>query len=440
MLIKGARSLPFNIRRDIQDNINIAVLRKFSKENGVDYQGNKANVIRNIIIAVRNGNLREETVREFIKEQLWFGKNKHNYFIEIDGETVEEFKDTDNLLRYFQDRGITPFNNIDRINNPEGVSLARFEYDVDTQDPTIVNKVYIGHIERNYTYYFEQQSPVFDPVNTYICTELDLINNILVLRVRSRSSMKASQDINSNTITANYLAKKYLRRYEEDYGIEYLDGAPDQVRNTMYNIEKELTNFIELQFKPKIEEHEEVINKFTEDISDLIGLESSEEPIKINERIVGLLERALVMQDEDVITQYVDGKKGYINMFDFRDDRGGRINARSQHISTPIQTSDIFFDTRETIDEVKLLDSLWVVWFKRAENNQEDLDNMEWELDTDEEDFDDGVELPAENDEGTVTRIKTKIAAYTGFYKIEFKRYLIKEEYDHVLSLIESFT
>lgn len=146
------------------------------------------------------------------------------------------------------------------------------------------------------------------------------------------------------------------------------------------------------------------------------------------------------MQNEEVITQYVDGKKGYINMFDFKDDRGGRINARSQHISTPIQTSDIFFDTRETIDEVKLLDSLWVVWFKRPEGVIEDMENIEWELDTDEEDFELGNEVQTTADESKVIRINTKIAAYTGFYKIEFKRYLLKEEYDHVLSLIKSFT
>lgn len=432
--------MSFSIRRDIQDIINVGVLRKFLKEQGIDYQGNKANLFRNTIIAVRGGNLPEEIVRQFIKEQLWYGKNKHNYFIEIDGETVDRFKDEETLVNYFHDRGITPFNNIDRIHNSEGVSLARFEYEVDPQDASIVNKVYIGYIEKNYTYHFEQQSSVFEPVNTYICTEIDLINNILVLRVRSRSGLKVSQDINSNTITANYLAKKYLKRFEEDYGFEYLDGAPDEIKNTMYNIEKELTNFIELQFKPNIQSHEELINSFTNEISGLIGLESSEEPINLNERIIGLLERALVMQNEGVITQYVDGKKGYINMFDFKDDRGGRINARSQHISTPIQTSDIFFDTRETIDEVKLLDSLWVVWFKRPEGVIEDMENIEWELDTDEEDFELGNEVQTTADESKVIRINTKIAAYTGFYKIEFKRYLLKEEYDHVLSLIKSFT
>jgi hypothetical protein len=130
-------------------------------------------------------------------------------------------------------------------------------------------------------------------------------------------------------------------------------------------------------------------------------------------------------------------------MFDFKDDRGGRINARSQHRSMPIQTSDIFFDTRETIDEVKLLDNLWVAWFKELEASEIDdeiQDSLELDFDSEDEDID--ISISDEElieTERKAVRIRTKIASYTGFYKVEFKRYLLKEEYNHVLSLIESF-
>ncbi|MCM3118159.1 hypothetical protein M3610_23305 [Neobacillus sp. MER 74] len=435
--------MAFSFRSDIKELINVAAVRKFAKDHGVDYQGAKNIIFTNILLAVRSERLSEEIVRSFIKEQIWYGKNKHNFFIEVDEETIAHYKEKDSLLEYFSNRGIHPFNNMDRIFIPEGVSLARFEYDVNEHDENLISKLYLGYIEKNYTYHFDNQTPVFEPINTYVCVELDLLNNLLVLRVRSQSSIKSGQDVNSPSVTANYLAKKYLKRFEDDYGFEYLDGAAEEMKNTMYKIEKEMTNFIELQFKPKIEESQDLINNFTTQIAENLNLPSNTEPLNLPERIIGLLERAMIMKNEDVIKMYVEGKKGYVNMFDFKDDRGGRINARSQHRSMPIQTSDIFFDTRETIDEVKLLDNLWVAWFKELKSpeiDEEIQDSFELDLDSEDEDIDISV---SDNEftehERKAIRIKTKIASYTGYYKMEFKRYLIKEEYNHVLSLIESF-
>lgn len=434
---------PFTIRLDLQSIINVGVLRKFAKTNGIEHTGNKISLIRNVIIAVQSGTMLEETVRKFIQEQLWYGKNKHIFFIEVVDETINQFRYTTSLLEYFSARGIQPFNDIDLINIPEGVSLARFEYETDPVDDSIVNKVMLGFVEKIYTYRFEGGgSPVFKAVNTYICVEFDLVNKLLVFRVRSRAKLKESQDINSANITANYLAKKYLDFLQESYGLAYLGGAPEEFKNTMFKIEKSLTNFIELAFKPRVSRQEQLITDFTLEIADKIGLSSVVAPINLCERITGLLERALIVQHEDIITSYVEGKLGYISKFDFRDDRGGRINARSKHSSTPIQTSDIFFDTRETIEGVKLLDTLTMVWFKPYDPDGEDDTQYLLEIandsDSDDEEDDDDNVIETQGDK-KVIRIKIKMAAYTGFYKVEFKRYVLKEEYDHVLSQIDSF-
>jgi len=428
----------FNIHKDLQEFISVGAFRAFAKSHGIDYKGPKVNVIHNITVAVRNENLAEGTVRQFIKEQLWYGKNKHVFFIEVEGDAIEEFKYTESLLEYFGNRGISPFNNLDRFHNPEGAPLARFEYEENPHSSSVVNKVFLGFVEKNYTHSFNGQSPVFEEVNTYICAELDLTSNMLVLKIRSQKALKESQDINSPNVTANFLAKKYLDRLHQEYGLEYLDGASDEIKNTMYNIEKELTSFIELQFQPKVLEHEELIRSFTADIAEKIGLSSDTEPTNLPERLIGLLERALIVENESVVEEYQEGKKGYINKFDFKDDKGGRINARSKHKSAPIQTSDIFFDMRETIDEVKLIDGLWVVWFMALDGRDVEDAQLELEVDRDDDEID-VEEKVLEQGERKIIKIKTKIVAYRGFYKVEFATYLTKEEYEHVLSLIESF-
>lgn len=431
----------FNIRPDIKEIINFGILRQFAKLNNVDYQGNKNTVIDNIVLAVRNGTIEEEKVRSFIQDQLCFGKNKHSYFIEVSGEVVDRFRDKDTLLEFYANRGIHPFNNIDRINHPDGVPLACFWYESNPLDESIINKVYLGYVEKNYFYRHEGMTTVFLPINTYIFIEIDLNRNLLAIRVRSRAGIKSVPDANSQNINTNTLAKKYLDRLREDFGITYLDGASEEIRNTMYNIEKSLTSFIELQFQPKVVENREYIKDFIDEIAVRLAIRNVNTPINLYDRLAGLLERALIIQNEEVIESYVEGKRGYINMFDFRDDRGGRISARSKHNSTPIQASDIFFDTRETINDVKLIDTLSVVWFKPVDSTEiQETDEYSLGLinESDDDEYDGDNDIVDEGDK-KVVRIKTKISAFRGFYKIEFKRYLLKEEYNHVLSLIDSF-
>lgn len=351
----------YNIRKDLQDFITVGAIKAFAKKNNIDYGGVKANVIRNIILAVTEGELEENVVKQFLNEQLWYGKHKHIFFVEVEeGETIKDFKYTETLLKYFNDIGIQPFNNLSSVDLPEGISLARFEYEVNPHNDLMVDKLFLGFVEKNYTYFFHEQTPVFRPVNTYICIEIDLVRNVLILRTRSQKKLKVEEDISATNVTTNLLAKKYLDYFQQEYGFEYLDGASEEIKNTMYNIEKELTSFIELQFQPKVREHEKLIREFTVDVSSRLGLSDDCTPIDLPGRIFGLLERALIVENEEIIEEYQEGKIGYVNMFDFKDDKGGRINARSKHKSIPIQTSDIFFDTRETINEVKLLDNLWV--------------------------------------------------------------------------------
>ncbi|KAA9008649.1 hypothetical protein F4V43_00520 [Paenibacillus spiritus] len=428
--------MPFLIRDDIKSYINAGLLRAFAKKHEIDSRGLKNNLIRNIEIAVEEGKISEDQLKIFIKEQLWYGKNKHNFFIEIDEETADNLQSKEYLDQYLQDRGQTVFNNIDRINLPEGVALSRFEYELVGDDNNKIKKIYVGYIEKNFLQKFVDKEPVFTPVNTYVCCELDLENNMLLLRIRSQSQIKIVADITEKSINVNYIAKKYMERLTTDFGIGYLDGGAERIKNKMFKIERQLTNFIELQFQPQVQEYNDIINEFTKDIAEKLGLPSDIQPINLRDRIMGLLERALIVQNESVIESYVEGKVGYVNKFDFRDDRGGRINARTEEKSKPIQTSDIFFDTRETINEVRLIDAIWVVWFRVIEDTSE-LVSIEPEAN--EEDGEVDLEEITTEEHEKVIKLGTRIAAYKGFYKIEFTHYVLKEDYEHVLSLIDSF-
>ncbi|TVX92555.1 hypothetical protein [Paenibacillus agilis] len=427
----------FIIRQDIASSINAGQFRFFAKNNQIQHQGNKNNLLRNITLSVNEGQVNEEVVREFFREQLWYGKNKHNFYIELDSESLETFKYKESIDEYLTSRGLGQFNNIDTIHFPESITLSRFEYEVDQFDSSTISKIYVGFIEKNYIQKLGNGTAMFTPVNTYVCCEIDLVTNTLLLRIRSRSQLKNNQNVEDKAISVNSIAKQYMDLISSDFGLLYLDSGSEEIKNKMYKIEKELTNFIELQILPKVLEHINLISDFTKEIANKLELKSNQDPINLVERIVGLLERGLIVQNEGVVERYFEGKLGYVSKFDFRDDRGGRIQARTEQRRKPIQTSDIFFDTKETINEVQLLDSIWIIWFKELDTAiDEPLLEAEYSVEDNEvEIVEDTIE-----DQKKVARIDTRINAFKGFYKIEFKRYLLKEEYNHVLSLINSFT
>ncbi|MBC2596640.1 hypothetical protein [Bacillus velezensis] len=442
----------FELRDDLKRFISIGTFKAFAKEKLNEYRGNKDEVIEIIVNAVKNEQLPIFEFRDFIKEQLWYGKNKHIYFVNYSGGVVQNFRDLDYLLRYMNDNKIKKFNDLDLIDLPDTETLARFEYDIDSVEENKVERVYIGYVEKNYLYEVVENRTIFKPINNYVCVEIDLIKKMMILNIRSQNKLKIDDQMDADNITSNYIAKKYLDKFCEEFStvesdFDLLDGSAEEIKYTMYNIEKSLTSFIEHQFRPEIEKHREHIKEFTTSIAELLDLESDEEPIDLYGRILGLLERALISKNENVIRQYQSGKKGFIEKFDFVDDKGGRINARSDERNKPIQTSDIFFDTRETINEVKLINSLWVTWFMPIK--LEAAENIQLALELDESDLDDDTDgdIETEIDDGNVLGqeslriivVPTKIMSYRGFYKVIFSRYLKKEEYNYVLSIIESF-
>jgi len=85
--------------------------------------------------------------------------------------------------------------------------------------------------------------------------------------------------------------------------------------------------------------------------------------IKLLDRMIRLYERGLITQNEELYTQYHDGKYGIIQRIVFCDNTGANVSAKVKEIEQNISNYDIYFDTRDTLDEKKMLDKLWVVWY-----------------------------------------------------------------------------
>ncbi|MPN45690.1 hypothetical protein SDC9_193259 [bioreactor metagenome] len=61
--------------------------------------------------------------------------------------------------------------------------------------------------------------------------------------------------------------------------------------------------------------------------------------------------------------EYFEGKLGLVRRIVFYDTTGANVSATVKEIDQNITTYEIYFDTKETLDQKKSLNKLWVNWF-----------------------------------------------------------------------------
>ncbi|EMF0058296.1 hypothetical protein PGC22_002783, partial [Enterococcus hirae] len=129
---------------------------------------------------------------------------------------------------------------------------------------------------------------------------------------------------------------------------------------TLYNIYKEMTEKAEAPFKEKIDQDvkQEIAQLFIS-VSRKIGYKINNDNLKIPNRIERLFERGLINQQYNIYSQFEHGKIGIIKRIVFFDKTGANVSAMVKEIDENISSYDIYFDTRDTLDEQKALNKLW---------------------------------------------------------------------------------
>jgi len=137
----------------------------------------------------------------------------------------------------------------------------------------------------------------------------------------------------------------------------------EDVKYTIYKMFKDLTHIAEKPFREKVEPFYEDIKVFANECVRRLGLRSLQDPIDLPYRLFRLLERALIQKDFDLYQTFFEGKRGIVDRIVFSDQTGAFVNARSGPDNNGIAVADIYFDTRDTIEDLRQLDKLWVTWF-----------------------------------------------------------------------------
>lgn len=381
----------FYFRGDFARDISLKSLLQFQKKHNLSSTTIKDDVINAIEEAVQNHEISLVEVTTFIKNELKYGHNRSLYFNEIDQASVLQLRklNEEDLVKILSSKGwkVEESSLVD-IYLPKKMLLCDLYFEMGKQ----IDFTFVETIQT-------KRKDVVTRENNYYFVSLDLINSTVQIRIRPRSNI-AKLDGSGNIvelINSNLHFYKIKREIISIFGFELIDST--FFKTVLYKIAKKLTEEAENEWKDKLDVCKDEIELFDIEIQKKLP-EINSLQFNFSFRLKRLIERALIQSNYKKNTQ---NKIGYVQMFDFSDKTGGKIKAKTKE-DKEIQSSDLYYDVRDTIDSVKSLDNLWVHWFLSPTKT-----------------------------------IRTKFEVTSEYYLIHFYKYLDEDELKNVLSKVESF-
>jgi hypothetical protein len=379
----------------LADDIHVDSFVKILKEKGVQFTVIKEDLIRTFEESVRNGIISNDELRSFIENEIRFGNNRTVFFQEIDEDSARALSlmSKDQIYELSERRGLKlpSQNNLAGTHLPAVLTVA----EVEVVPGALIELTFVETIK------IKKINSVAI-VNNYYFVTLDLLSKRFSLRMRPRDQQITGDEENTQKIPYTVHFFRVRELIQRAFNIEFIDAS--HYKSTLYRIAKELTEKAEEQWRKEVNEHTEIIEKFADEMkSKLPGINNS--IFDLNFRVHRLLERALIQSNFQQLKKNQVGKKGYIHMFNFSDRSGGKIKASSKERERAIDLSEIYYDTRDTIDKEQKFDTLWVYWFTNETNKT----------------------------------VYNRLEANSEYFQIHFFKYLKEDDYNHVLSKVRTF-
>lgn len=403
-----------NIPQTIIDRITYDSWKSFARVHNIPLGQVKDVCIENIREAAQSDASLEIALHSFIAEEISRGKNRYMHICLFDPSKKRFLQNKQQI----EDILLLKFNNSLGTNEllqpytPSSNDIDKFKLIYSNLECTnsesgldIPNKISLCFQEFYKIDSFTHAGNVIpSKIETdYIWCDIHLNKQMVIVKSKDTSTS------NRQTRIAEIICSKYQNIIFENFSLGEMLSV-GEFNNTLYKIYKDFTDTAEREFKNKLEPFKEKIMTLTEEISSELELTSPTYPLNIPLRIQRLFERSLIQQNFDRYTNFFIGKKGIVTRLFFSDESGATVNARSGDQSKEgIAVADIYFDTRETIDEIKALEIIWVTWFVQR------------------------------NDEFIVNS-KTKIFVSNKSFVVHFLyNYVSEEEENYVFSNIEEF-
>ncbi|MCP3741419.1 hypothetical protein [Rossellomorea sp. BNER] len=384
------------LRKDYAEDILVPSFIDFLKERKVVFTSIKMDIIRAFQEAVRNGTISTADLNSFLDKETRFGHNRTLFLKDIDSYSSNSLKKMSEkeIYELIISKGwqVPSQNSILNVYRPEELTLV----EVGIEEGCNISLTFIEEVEI-------KKKDIIDRQNNYYFVNVDLINNIFSVRMRPRGNNVVQVGFDEYKIVTDvqcfYKIKNWVQKM---LNLSLLDSS--HFKSTLYKIAKDLTEKAEEPWRKEVEKHNDEIETFSQEmLSKLEGIKP--DVFDLEFRLKRLLERALIQSNFKKMKEKEPGKKGFVNAFHFSDRSGGKIKASSREKERAIDLSEIYYDTRDTIDKKKAYDIVWANWF-----------------------------VP-----GKKVSLSTRLEANDEFYQIHFYNYLSEDELYYVLSEIKHF-
>lgn len=197
-------------------------------------------------------------------------------------------------------------------------------------------------------------------------------------------------------------------------------------KETFYKMYKEFITSAELPYRESVEKLDTDISEANMDILEQLGIGSDTDLFKsIILRYKRMLERMLIIEDLDTYNTYNtyhDNREAVVERIALIDSSGATANVLSGD-EDGLDVATIYFDIRDTIDEIQQLNKVWVKWFIEQHISQQ-------------------ISLfPEEGIEEYVNCYSTRFECFKDYAMITFLKdqFVSKEVQDYVFSRFREF-
>lgn len=191
----------------------------------------------------------------------------------------------------------------------------------------------------------------------YVWITIDINSRELKIKLRP---METNKRFGLESID-NTRFRKYSNLLHGIFNLDYRNGSPK--KTALYRVFKNLTEQAEKPFAAQMENLKSDAITTIQTYLDSLNIDTNEIRRSTEIRFLKLLERALIQENFSEYYSYSKDKLGIVASMNFRDRTGASVRTKA-FANEGINLADIYFDVKETIHENKIMDNLWVDWFK----------------------------------------------------------------------------
>lgn len=343
----------------LMNRINADNLKHFMRSIGESYSSRKEELFVKLGEIIENESIKV-LAEKYIADEIKHGDNRMIFVSEYTISDFDKMKDLEYCKKKLANANL-PNENFNKILEYTGKDIED-GYEELVYLQILTDKENPDKVEQIDLCFAENMKKDNDSPSTVEYFWMTVYLDKLHVHFKTKSFSNAGFRANDHE---KKLYGKYIDIFERIFQI-YRKKIILEKKNLLYRMFIYLITEAEKPFTEKIAPYEEKFEEFNQMMLKELNIKDPNLYRYAFVRFKRLYERTLIQDNFLEYEGYSENKLGSISKMVFSDETGAKVIARANADSSfdkKIQLSDIYFDVRETINDIKQFDTLWVEWF-----------------------------------------------------------------------------